>query len=297
MRAGAIGDVLLLRPAVHALRRAGLDTMLMAPAASGSVLVGSGGSEAVALLDWERADVGALLHPDAPLPRSLEARLAGIDVALAGSRSETLAARLRTLIPRVASVDPAPPPGAHAAAWYCSALRGLGIEAAPGLPPPLVFSAAERARAEPLLSRLPPRFLAVHPGSGSPAKNWPAQRYAALVAALAGRRPWLIVEGPADGGAAGALGALAGAVCARALDLRTLGAVFSSAGLVVGNDSGITHLAAAAGAPTLALFGPTDPAQWAPLGPRVRVARAPGGEMERLEVDAVVALARSTRRA
>ena len=45
------------------------------------------------------------------------------------------------------------------------------------------------------------------------------------------------------------------------------------ASLYIGNDSGITHLAAAVGTPTLALFGPTDPAVWAPRGPNVRVAK------------------------
>jgi ADP-heptose:LPS heptosyltransferase len=45
----------------------------------------------------------------------------------------------------------------------------------------------------------------------------------------------------------------------------------ANAKLYVGNDSGITHLAAAAGCPTVAIFGPTDPRVWAPRGPRVRV--------------------------
>jgi heptosyltransferase-3 len=44
--------------------------------------------------------------------------------------------------------------------------------------------------------------------------------------------------------------------------------------LYIGNDSGITHLAAAAGTPVLAIFGPTDPEIWAPRGPHVRVVKA-----------------------
>ena len=68
---------------------------------------------------------------------------------------------------------------------------------------------------------------------------------------------------------------------ARELPLRVLGAVLARAGLYVGNDSGVSHLAAACGAPTLALFGPTDPALWAPVGPRVRPSRGrPGGGLE-----------------
>ena len=62
-------------------------------------------------------------------------------------------------------------------------------------------------------------------------------------------------------------------VCARIADLYDLACWLASARLYIGNDSGITHLAAAAGAPVLALFGPTDPAVWAPRGPNVRVGR------------------------
>jgi ADP-heptose:LPS heptosyltransferase len=56
-------------------------------------------------------------------------------------------------------------------------------------------------------------------------------------------------------------------------DLYELACWLAGARLYIGNDSGITHLAAAAGAPALALFGPTDPAIWAPRGPNVRVVR------------------------
>ena len=64
---------------------------------------------------------------------------------------------------------------------------------------------------------------------------------------------------------------LAGAV--RIDDLYELACWLASARLYIGNDSGITHLAAAVGTPVLALFGPTDPAIWAPRGPHVRVLR------------------------
>ena len=53
------------------------------------------------------------------------------------------------------------------------------------------------------------------------------------------------------------------------LALEELAGVLASASLYLGNDSGVTHLAAAVGAPTIAVFGPTDPVIWAPVGPRV----------------------------
>lgn len=285
MRAGALGDVLLLRPALHALRAAGFEPVLMAPRASGSVLVGDG--EAAELIDWERGDVAALLDAEAPLAAPLGEELRAMSAALACSRNETLAARLGALISRVAVVDPAPPAGVHAAAWYCSALTGLGIAPPAEPPPPLALPAAERRAAAAWRGRLGTRFVAVHPGSGSAAKNWPVRRYERLVRALAGSSPWLLVEGPADRASAESLGT-PGAVRARDLPPRTLAALLAEAALFVGNDSGVTHLAAACGTPTLALFGPTDPAQWRPLGPRVTVLRAPGGSMGTLEVDAVL---------
>ena len=55
-------------------------------------------------------------------------------------------------------------------------------------------------------------------------------------------------------------------------NLYDLACWLARARLYVGNDSGITHLAAAVGTPVLALFGPSDPAVWAPRGPNVRVA-------------------------
>ncbi len=137
------------------------------------------------------------------------------------------------------------------------------------------------------LERLGPRFVALHPGSGSRAKSWPPDRFATLAQELAGPRPWLLVVGPADSEACGPLLGRRGVVVAAGLAPRILGALLARAGLYVGNDSGVSHLAAAFGAPTLALFGPTDPAQWSPVGPAVSVLRSPTGSMEDLGLAAV----------
>jgi ADP-heptose:LPS heptosyltransferase len=74
--------------------------------------------------------------------------------------------------------------------------------------------------------------------------------------------------------------------------LVVVAAILRRARAFLGNDSGISHLAGMLGLPTLALFGPTDPALWAPLGPRVRVLRSESltdlgvnrvaGELERI---------------
>jgi heptosyltransferase-2 len=201
--------------------------------------------------------------------------------------------RLRTLIARVIVRDPVPKAG-HAALWVLDAARELGAVAVPAVPD-MVPTEAERAAARPLLARLPPRFLALHPGSGSPEKNWPVDRFAAVPRALSPSRPWLLVIGPAEEEAAAALGGLPDVVVARSMPARVLGTVLRDAGCFLGHDSGVSHLAAGFGAPVLALFGPTDPATWIPVGRRVQVLRALDHAMTDLGVEEVVARARAVR--
>jgi hypothetical protein len=281
VRAGALGDVLLLRAAIAWLRQAGFGVTLTAPRASGAVLVGPGEAEVDRLIDWDAPECAALLDGDVALTQSLREVLGACALAVVCSRNATLAARLREVILDVRTVDPQPPPGMHAARWYCSALPEFAQDA----DPPLLSSTAdEEAHAAPWRERLPPDFVAIHPGSGSPTKNWPADRFAELARALSPDRPWLLIAGPADANAIAPLAALPGAVLARDLPVRVLAALLAQARLYVGNDSGITHLAAAYGAPTLALFGPTEPSQWSPVGPSVTVLRAPDGVLDRLSL-------------
>jgi ADP-heptose:LPS heptosyltransferase len=105
-------------------------------------------------------------------------------------------------------------------------------------------------------------YAVIHPFSGSPRKNWPLERFRALAARLPMPVRWCAGEEDPP---------LAEAV--RIGDLYELGRYLAGAVLYIGNDSGITHLAAAAGTPVLAIFGPTDPEVWAPRGSHVRVVR------------------------
>jgi ADP-heptose:LPS heptosyltransferase len=89
----------------------------------------------------------------------------------------------------------------------------------------------------------------------------------------------VVVTGPAEAGRVAGLAAAAGlpeARVARDLSLRQLAALFERAAVFVGNDSGLSHLAAGVGCASLVLFGPTDPAVWAPVGPRVTIVRGSG---------------------
>lgn len=116
-------------------------------------------------------------------------------------------------------------------------------------------------------------LLVSHPGSGSVRKNWPAERFAALGrmwAASTGGGAALTC-GPADEEqAAAVLAAWSGPAppVLREENLLRVAALLEGCDAYLGNDSGVSHLAAAVGAPAVALFGPTDPRLWGPRGPK-----------------------------
>ena len=134
--------------------------------------------------------------------------------------------------------------------------------------------------------------IAIHPGSGSARKNWPVESWAQLGTRLLAADPArriVLIGGEADRPTLQTLRAAwgDGALVAQDLALPHLAAVLEKCAVFLGHDSGISHLAAAVGTPCLLLFGPTDPAVWAPANPHVSVLRAPDGDLARLDVDTV----------
>jgi heptosyltransferase-3 len=110
--------------------------------------------------------------------------------------------------------------------------------------------------------------VVIHPGSGGARKNWPRENFVALSEALVqeGREvAWCI--GPAEEG----MGVPTGVERLQCASLVELGGCLTKSHLYIGNDSGITHLAAAVGCEAVAIFGPTEPSVWAPLGENARV--------------------------
>jgi ADP-heptose:LPS heptosyltransferase len=122
------------------------------------------------------------------------------------------------------------------------------------------------------------RYAVLHPGvSGfGTLKRWPAERYAVLARRLKEVRgiPVLLTAGPGEEALAEQVAAASGGAARSApgtRNLAELGAILARAAVVVGADTGPIHLAALLGVPTVALFGPKDPAVYAPRGARVRV--------------------------
>ncbi len=171
-------------------------------------------------------------------------------------------------------------------------------------PAPVVWIAgADRDRARALLPD-GRTLVALGPTANWAGKVWPAARFAAAFEALLPHLPGALPVVLAGPGAAehamaqGVLDRLPGAIDLRGrLSLPEVAACLQRCRLFVGNDSGLMHLAAASGVPTLGLFGPSRSSEYAPAGARTAFVAAPGPEgrapIDGLAVDAVVQAART----
>jgi ADP-heptose:LPS heptosyltransferase len=186
------------------------------------------------------------------------------------------------------------PPAAGAAPEHevVRAARLLKLEGEP--PPPRIFADGQaRARASALLGGAGP-LLAVAPGAAWVGGAWPVERFARAASTLISAPPLrgarlMIVGGPADAAVARALTkTLPKERCidltAEADPLVTY-ACLERAALFIGNAGWATHLAAAAGAPTLGLYGPQDEAVEGPWGPLARAVRGPRTVREIRQID------------
>ena len=121
--------------------------------------------------------------------------------------------------------------------------------------------------------------ILIHPGSGGQAKCWPREKYLALAEALKrnGILPTFILgEAEQDLWGYPAIRLLKDAFPTYLhMGLFELGEKMGRARLFLGNDAGVSHLAAALGLPTITLWGPSNDIQWRPVGPQVSVLRAP----------------------
>ncbi|MBO1075700.1 glycosyltransferase family 9 protein [Roseomonas marmotae] len=181
----------------------------------------------------------------------------------------------------------------------------LGLVPAPR--PVAWFGPEDMQRARRLLGEDGRPLIALGPSANWAGKVWPAERFVELFRALSapdgplpGARA-VVLGGPGQEEAAMAapvLAALPEAVdLVGKLDLPAVAAALTRCALFVGNDSGLMHLAAAAGTPTLGLFGPTPASEYAPVGRAARAVLARGtpgaAPMEDLPVEDALAAARA----
>ena len=171
--------------------------------------------------------------------------------------------------------------GEPAARYFAHIVEPLGLKLGEDAASDLFPSSEDVAAARAFLTGLKvgTRLVAIHPGSGGKTKNWPVTSWAELGQRLSRALPdvtLLLIEGEADAEEAQFLIEAwkdLPLLRARWLPLPILAALLRETVLFLGHDSGITHLAAASrrDLPVIALFGPTDPAVWAPPRKGVQV--------------------------
>jgi heptosyltransferase-3 len=197
----------------------------------------------------------------------------------------------------------------HAARQLARPVEDLGIRVS-DFSERIFLSAEDRHFARNFLPPLQQPILAIHPGSGSKEKNWPLENWIALLSRIRGRSlpegmdgsrekfcSLVVVCGEADQAQSERLEREwnnSTVRFAKNLSLPQLAAVLEKS-VFIGHDSGISHLAAAAGAACILLFGPTDPNVWAPQNENARVLRAQSGRLSDLEVADVEAAVAETR--
>ena len=248
IRPGAIGDFIVSIPAMESLR----DGFLEVWCAGQNVPLAGFAGEARSI-----ASTGLDLFglPGREPPPGLLTRLRGFDriASWYGANREEFVQALRQLGIPTAFRRALPPGGAssHAVDYYIDQVADLARTTPPRVPRIAVKSHARRGT------------VLIHPFAASPAKRWPLELFRKAARMLATDYPVEWTAGPEE--------RLDEAV--RFDNLLDLAQWLAGACVFVGNDSGISHLAAAVGTPVVALFGPTDPSIWAPRGPAVRVLR------------------------
>ncbi len=293
IRGGAIGDFILTLPALKALRGAYPNAHIEILGYKHITALAENRFYAQRVRSIESALLSRFFAKDADLPPELAKYFAEFDLIMSylydpDSIFEDNLQRSGTR--KIARGPDKIDNRSHAARQLAQPINELGVSIS-DFAPKLYPSSEDRHRAREFLAGLAAPIVAFHPGSGSEKKNWPLQNWIELgndfLRNSAGSL--LIVSGEADEHQTQQLESVwqnPRVRFAKHLSFPDLAAVLEET-ICVGHDSGISHLAAAAGATCILLFGSTDPAIWAPLNDNARVIHAPDGDLRRLDVDLV----------
>lgn len=288
IRGGAIGDFILTLPALKLLRVAYPESHLEVLGYKHIVALAEMSGYANATRSIEYARLSSFFSRDGELAPELVDYFRNFQqvISYLFDPDEIFASNLRRAGVRNLIVgSPKITDQGHAARQLARPLEKLGLY----LDDPAAAILPNGAK------KVDPLLIALHPGSGSETKNWPLQNWVAVTESLlagdAARR-LLLVAGEADAERIARFSAILPndrVQYAQNLSLVDLAARLQNCALFLGHDSGISHLVAAVGTPSLLLFGPTDPAIWAPANRNVKVLRAPAGILSRLGLETVLA--------
>jgi heptosyltransferase-3 len=292
LRGGAIGDFVLTLPALKLLRdrfpKAHLEIIGYPQIAA----LAEKRFYADAIRSIESASLARIFAKESELPAELGAYFGSFDliVSYLYDPDQILEHNLERCGARMLLVGPAKPDNSGPAALQLARpLEALDLHLE-DLAAHLYPSEADGDLARHYLGGPSRPIVALHPGSGSETKNWPIARWVELGRLLfSAGYELLVIAGEADERRVQALESAWKGKPVRFVKhqpLPHLAALFEDS-LFVGHDSGISHIAAAAGAKCILLFGWTDPAIWAPANRNVTVLKARNGKLDELDPIAV----------
>jgi ADP-heptose:LPS heptosyltransferase len=294
IRGGAIGDFILTLPAIKLLRdqfpQAHLEILGYTPI----IVLAEGRFYADAIRSIEDRPLAPFFAKDALLPAELTEYFGSFDliVSYLFDPDGTFQNNLKFCGIKMFIAGPPKLSGhEHAAFELARPLEQIGLHLQD--PAARIYpTELDREFAQDFLADSSKPLIALHPGSGSKTKNWPIEKWKKLGEHFFSTgRTVLVISGEADEERLRLLETAwkdKPARFAKNLALPHLAALLESV-IFIGHDSGVSHLAAAAGARSILLFGRTDPAVWAPANENVTVVRAPEGNLGLLGVDRVIA--------
>lgn len=298
LRGGAIGDFVMTLPALEALRErwpACYIDLIGYPRIAELALVG-GFVDKVRSLD--SAEIAGLFSLNPRISDAQKASLASFDAIISYLhdpdgivRKNMLAAGARRVVCGSPMVK-----DRHAVDHFLKPLEELAVYPEKPMRPRLILPDDYMAKGRARIAKIGASALAMHPGSGSAAKNWPLDKFTALGKRFneKGLSPFFVL-GEADAGIARELNAMGCPIpVVSDCSLMDLACVLSVCEGYIGNDSGVTHIAACLGVPVVALFGPSDSRLWGPMGANVTIIESAERATESLaaiSVDHVYAIA------
>ncbi len=262
---GALGDLVVTFPLFKALKGAGLEIHLLCQGHLGILAQSLGLVQKAHALESAHF---ASLYKDAPNEKAKDA-LNVCDVMLAIIRSDTWVSDISRFFKKpIHRIPPQPEPTSrtHVSSHLLLSCEKTG----------LIKSFEYMPRKDPariLDLKTETKKIWIHPGAGSLKKRWPLSRFIETAVQLRAKG-WdpAFLFGPAEFSLEPILKDAAPAFrIFQTGEVTELAKLLKTAWAFIGNDSGVSHLAAFLGLATLAIFGPTDPARWRPLGPSVAV--------------------------
>jgi len=315
IRGGAIGDFILTLPALKALRDAHSDAHIEILGYKHIAGLAENRFYAQAVRSIEYGPLSSFFAKDSELPAELADYFATFDLIISYlyDPDGIFETNLRRSGVKHMLCGPAKvvETNGHAARQLAHPIEQLGITVA-DLTEKIFPSPDDRRFGREFLQTLSQPIIAIHPGSGSKEKNWPLENWIDLLSnkdglseakgecgQIGNQFSHVIVSGEADKAQVAQLEHAwkdHDVRFAKDLPLPYLAAVLERT-IFMGHDSGISHLAAAAGAHCILLFGPTNPDIWAPRNENVRVLRSQSARLNDLEIAPVRALLNAALRA